>query len=137
MTDSVNSPVRTIGSTEELLAYAASSASIISLSWSAAIDTGSGVDFYSVYRDGSFLYSTSALSFQDSNLTQSTQYCYTIKATDNLGHVSSPSSPVCATTDDVIIDTEDWILISEDQADGRFLEVSTNGQEEIFGIGYI
>lgn len=115
----------------------ASSASTISLSWSAAIDTGSGVDFYSVYRDDSFLHSTSALSFQDSNLTQSTQYCYTIKATDNLGHVSSSSSPVCATTDDVIIDTEDWILISEDQADGRFLEVSTNGQEEIFGIGYM
>ena len=114
----------------------AATTSNISLSWSAAIDTGSSVDFYSVYRDGSFLNSTSALSFQDSNLSAGTQYCYTIKATDNLGHVGSLSTPACATTDDAVLFTEDWIFISGDQADGRFNEISTNAQEDLFGIGF-
>jgi hypothetical protein len=115
----------------------AATTSNISLSWSAAIDTGSSVDFYSVYRDGGFLHSTSALSFQDSNLTAGTQYCYTIKATDNMGHVGSLSTPACETTDDAVIFTEDWILISGDQAEGRFKEISTNDQEDLFGIGFL
>ena len=119
----------------------AATTSNISLSWSAAIDTGSGVKIYKVYRDDdSFLHSihsTSALSFQDSNLTAGTQYCYTIKATDNLGHVGSLSTPACATTDDAVLFTEDWILISGDQAEGGFKEISTNDQEDLFGIGYL
>jgi chitodextrinase len=115
----------------------ANATSRISLSWSAATDTGSGVDFYSVYRDGNFLYSTSALSFQDSNLTAGTRYCYTIKATDNLGHVGPLSTPACATTDDAVVVTQDWIVISGDQADGRFVEISTNDQQDLFGIGFL
>jgi len=128
-----NTPPGTPGS----VSASAGSSSYISLSWSAAIDTGSGVDFYSVYRDGSFLNSTSALSFQDSNLTAGTRYCYKIKATDNLGHVGSLSSRACATTDDAVLFTEDWIFISGDQADGRFVEIATNGHEDLFGIGFL
>ena len=57
----------------------ASTTSYISLSWSAAIDTGSGVDFYSVYRDGSFLQYTSALFIQDGNLSAGTEYFTRLK----------------------------------------------------------
>lgn len=115
----------------------ANSTSRISLSWDAATDTGSGVDFYSVYRDGSFINSTSALSFQDSNLAAGTRYCYTIKATDKLGHVGPLSTPACAVTDDTPVITQDWIVISGDQADGRFIEISDNDEGELFGIGFL
>ena len=73
------------------------SASQIDLSWTASTDNIS-VAGYNVFRDGIQISSTTAVSYQDTGLTQQTLYTYTIKAYDAAGNVSSSSSPVSTTT---------------------------------------
>ncbi len=63
----------------------------VTLSWTAATDTLSGIQYYTVYRNNSELGQTTGLSYADST-TLGTTYQYTVKATDNLGNVSAAST---------------------------------------------
>jgi len=76
------------------LAVTATTATSVSLSWSAS----SGATGYDVYRDGQAAGSTTATSFTDTGLTASTSYTYTVKAHDNAGGTSPASVGVSATT---------------------------------------
>ena len=67
------------------------------MSWSASTDYV-GVSGYHIYRNGTYLKSVTATSTSDTNLSASTQYCYTVMAYDAAGNVSGQSSPACATT---------------------------------------
>ncbi len=67
----------------------------ITLSWTASTDPGSGVAFYTVYRDGVQIGTTSSTTFSDTGLSLGTEYCYTVAAHDNVGRVSQPSAPAC------------------------------------------
>ena len=70
--------------------------STVTLSWSAASDNV-GVTAYRIYRDGSLLATSAALSFGDSGLQPSTSYLYSVTALDASGN-ESPSSEIQVTT---------------------------------------
>jgi len=80
------------------LTATAISSSQINLSWTASTDNV-GVTGYKIYRDGSHVDSTISTSYSDTELSASTQYCYTVSAYDAAGNESNQSSQDCATTD--------------------------------------
>ncbi len=76
-----------------------SSSSVISLTWNTSTDTGSsGMTGYKVYRNGNLAGTTSNASYNDTGLSSSTSYTYTIAAYDNAGNVSAQSSGYNAKT---------------------------------------
>ncbi|MFD8124575.1 glycoside hydrolase family 6 protein [Streptomyces albidoflavus] len=77
----------------------ATSATTVSLSWTAATDD-TGVTGYDVYRDGARVGSTTTTAYADSGLTPGTAYTYTVRAKDAAGNVSPPSASLAATTDE-------------------------------------
>src|SRR6266571_4973803 len=80
-----------------LLASAVSS-SLINLSWAASTDNV-GVTGYRVYRAGALLVTLGAVSiYQNSGLTPSTTYSYTVEAFDAAGNASAQSVSASATT---------------------------------------
>lgn len=80
-----------------LLNAVASSATGIDLTWEASTDD-IAVDFYNVYRGGAGIANTTALSFGDTGLAASTEYCYNVTAVDKAGNESQQSNTACATT---------------------------------------
>lgn len=81
----------------ESLAAAAASATRIDLSWEAATDD-IAVARYNIYRNGEMIGSTPSLSFGDTGLTASTEYCYNVSAVDKAGNEGQGSNAACATT---------------------------------------
>jgi len=75
------------------------SSSQINLSWEASTDDV-GVTGYNIYRDGSFLNSTSTNSFQDTGLSSGTLYIYEVSAYDAAGNESARSNMASALTTD-------------------------------------
>lgn len=75
----------------------ASSATEITVSWAAATDN-TGVLGYRVLRNGTEIATTAATSFDDTGLTASTEYTYTVIAYDAAGNASLPSLPAVAMT---------------------------------------
>lgn len=73
------------------------SSSQINLTWSASTDNV-GVTGYKIYRGGSLIASQATLSYSNTGLSPSTQYCYTVSAFDAAGNESVQSSQQCATT---------------------------------------
>ena len=74
----------------------AASSSQINLSWSASIDNV-GVVGYHVYRNGSLIATTTATTYQDTNLEVGIQYSYTIDAYDAADNISPQSASASAT----------------------------------------
>ncbi len=70
----------------------------ISLSWNAAVDAGSGVAGYQVFRGGTQIATAAGTSYSDNGLATGTEYCYTVAAYDNVGRVSAQSADACAQT---------------------------------------
>jgi chitodextrinase len=81
------------------LTASAASTSQINLSWNASTDNV-GVAGYRIYRNGgtSPIASTAGTSYQDSGLTASTSYSYTVAAYDAAGNTSARSLAASATT---------------------------------------
>jgi chitodextrinase len=74
------------------------SSSQINLSWAAATDNV-GVTGYNVFRGGMQIATLGAVTtFQNTGLTASTAYSYTVRALDAAGNISAPSSSASATT---------------------------------------
>ncbi|OGD34053.1 hypothetical protein A2988_01030 [Candidatus Azambacteria bacterium RIFCSPLOWO2_01_FULL_46_25] len=73
------------------------SSSSISISWSGSTDNV-GVTGYTIYRNGTYLTTTTGLSYSDSGLAAGTLFSYTVAAYDAAGNMSSQSSAVSATT---------------------------------------
>jgi len=69
----------------------------IALTWLVATDDGL-VTGYVVYRDGREINTGSTLSMTDSELISGRTYCYTVRAMDVSGNLSSDSNEVCITT---------------------------------------
>lgn len=69
------------------------------VTWGACTDTGgSGFKEYRLYRNGILRTNTQFLSFTDTTLAASSNYCYTVAAVDNAGNQSAPSSAACIST---------------------------------------
>ena len=69
----------------------------VSLSWAASTDDV-GVIGYEVLRDGVVVGSPTGTTFDDTGLTQSTSYSYTVRALDAAPNTSAESAPVVGTT---------------------------------------
>src|SRR6266513_1924249 len=80
------------------LSASAVSSSLINLSWAASTDQV-GVTGYRVYRAGALLATLGAVSiYQNTGLTPSTTYSYTVQAFDAAGNASAQSVSASATT---------------------------------------
>jgi chitodextrinase len=90
-------PDTTAPSTPTNLTVGTVTSSTVNLSWTASTDNV-GVTGYKVYRGGTLVGSPTGTSYQDTGLTASTAYSYTVKATDAAGNLSAASSAVNATT---------------------------------------
>jgi PKD repeat protein len=91
------------------------STTAISLSWTASTDAGSGVAFYTVYRDGTQIATTTGATYTDTDLTLETEHCYTVTATDNAERTSPSSAQACGqtfTTVAALAGTYNGLLIS-------------------------
>jgi len=73
------------------------SSSQINLSWTASTDN-TGVTGYKVYRNGTYLTTTTSTSYSNTGLTSSTAYSYRVSAIDAAGNESSQSTAKSATT---------------------------------------
>ncbi len=69
----------------------------INLGWTASTDNV-GVTGYKVYRGGALVGSPATASYNDTGLTASTSYSYTLSACDAANNCSAQSNPVSATT---------------------------------------
>jgi chitodextrinase len=91
-------PDTTAPSTPVGLSATAVSSSQINLSWTAATDNV-GVAGYNIYRGGMQIATVGAVTtYQNTGLTASTSYSYTIRAFDAAGNVSGQSISANATT---------------------------------------
>ena len=79
------------------LKVTATTASSVSLSWTAATDNV-GVTGYRVFRGSTLVGSPTSRSFTDTGLSASTAYSYSVKAVDAAGNVSAASTAVTGTT---------------------------------------
>ncbi|MFF2819941.1 cellulase family glycosylhydrolase [Kitasatospora cineracea] len=79
------------------LTVGATTASSVSLSWTASTDD-TAVTGYDVYRNGTKVGSPTGTSYTDSGLSAATAYSYTVRAKDAAGNVSAASAAVTATT---------------------------------------
>jgi hypothetical protein len=79
------------------LTATAISSSQINLSWTVSTDN-IGVTGYKIYRDGVEITTTSNSSYQDTGLSPSTTYSYTVSAYDAAGNESGQSTASQATT---------------------------------------
>jgi chitodextrinase len=91
-------PDTTAPSTPTGLGATAVSASRINLSWSASTDNVA-VTNYRIFRNGALLLSLgNVTTYQDTGLTASATYVYTVRALDAAGNISGHSDAVSATT---------------------------------------
>jgi len=79
------------------LTATAVSSSQINLSWTASTDSV-GVVGYKVYRNGTYLTTTTSTSYNNTGLTAATAYSYRVSAIDAAGNESSQSTAKSATT---------------------------------------
>jgi chitodextrinase len=93
----VNDVDTTAPSTPDNLQATAVSASQIDLSWNASTDDV-GVTGYRIYRDGTLITTTANTTYQDTGLSASTTYTYTVSAFDAAGNESYQSLLASATT---------------------------------------
>ncbi len=84
-------------STPTGLTATAISSSQINLSWTASTDNV-GVTGYNLYRAGIKIGTSGNTSYQDTGLTASTSYSYTVAAFDAAGNISAQSTGASATT---------------------------------------
>ena len=79
------------------LSASATSATQINLVWTAATDNV-GVTGYKIYRNGTYLATSTATSYTNTGLTASTSYSYKVSAIDAAGNESGQSVAATATT---------------------------------------
>ncbi len=92
-----NVPDTTLPSIPTTLQATVVSTSQIDLAWNASTDNV-GVTGYRIYRDGIQVADISSITFQDTGLSPSTTYSYTVSAYDAAGNESGQSSMSSATT---------------------------------------
>lgn len=70
---------------------------VVTLSWPASTDGGSGIAAYHVFRNGALLATTAARTHDDRTATAAGTYDYTVLAVDGAGNLS-PSGNVARIT---------------------------------------
>jgi hypothetical protein len=70
----------------------------VEITWSASSGDEGGAISYSVYRNGAFLGTTSALAWTNWTVVPGVTYTYTVRAIDSAGNLGDASAPAIATT---------------------------------------
>jgi hypothetical protein len=70
----------------------------VEITWSASSDDEGGLISYSVYRNGAFLGTTSALAWTNRTVVPEATYTYTVRALDSAGNLGDASASAIATT---------------------------------------
>ena len=105
------------------------------LSWTASTDNV-GVSGYNIYKNGSFLATTSSLSYNVTGLSASTTYAFYVTAEDAAGNVSGASSTLNVTTNnaaDTEAPTEPTSLASSSITESSFT-LSWNASTDNIGV---
>jgi hypothetical protein len=89
-------------------------ATSLTLSWSASTDNV-GVSGYQVFRNGTQVGTTKAITFADTQLVASTTYVYTVAAYDGSGNVSAPSQPLTVTTAAAALNPPTFVQVNNNQ----------------------
>jgi chitodextrinase len=79
------------------LASTSDTSTQVGLTWTASTDNVP-VTGYTIYRNGTSVGTSPTTSFSDAGVAPSTSYSYTVRATNNAGQVSVPSTPLSVTT---------------------------------------
>jgi acid phosphatase type 7 len=99
----------------------------VNLAWTASTDNV-GIANYTIYRNGSSVGTTTAISFSDTTTLGGTTYAYTVKATDTSGNQSAASNSATVTTPSggplVFVPTDDS-YVRADQPDSNFGSATT------------
>jgi hypothetical protein len=80
----------------------------IEVSWTASTDALSGIAYYRLFRDGSFMATTTATTYLSTGLTAGQTYSFQAWATDSAGNTSTPS----AIATEALPATELWLEVS-------------------------
>jgi hypothetical protein len=83
----------------------------VNLSWSSATDN-SGVKGYNVYRNNTKIATVTTTNYNETNLTPSTSYSYTVTAFDANGNESAKSSVVSVTTSSITTTSTTFKVLS-------------------------
>jgi parallel beta-helix repeat protein len=94
------------------LTAAVMSATQIDLSWTASTDDIVVIG-YNIYKNETKIASAPDTSYSDTDLTEDTEYCYTVTAYDASGNESALSTQVCETTYNIITVPGDYAKIQE------------------------
>jgi chitodextrinase/beta-glucosidase/6-phospho-beta-glucosidase/beta-galactosidase len=72
----------------------------VSLAWNASPDNsgGCGLDYYEIYRGGTFLANSNTTSYVDTSARAGQTYSYTVRSLDNSGNESAQSAAFSVTT---------------------------------------
>jgi chitodextrinase len=90
------------------------SSTALTVTWSPSADDVA-VAGYRIYRNGTQVATTTAPSYNDSKLTASTTYTYTVAAYDTSGNVSAPSNQLLVTTTAPAAMPPSFVQISHNQ----------------------
>jgi hypothetical protein len=63
----------------------------VALSWSPATDTGSGVSYYKIWRNGALLTTATGTAYNDTSTSEATRYLYEVSAVDGAGNEGAKS----------------------------------------------
>ena len=85
-------------STPQNVSANAMSPSSIDLTWAPSNDPESGVSFYRIFRDATFLASATSTAYADEGLSPNTTYIYQVSAVNGEGLASGQGGPSSATT---------------------------------------
>ena len=116
------------------LTATARSSTQVDLSWTAATDNV-GVTAYEIYRNGSLLTTSGAItSYSDTTVTSATTYAYTVRARDAAGNLSAPSNLATVATRSPFLFSDDF----ESGALTRWTKVLslTVQQQEVYAGSY-
>jgi chitodextrinase len=114
------------------LSAVAVSTTQIDLAWLAASDPESGVVLYRIYRDGTVVGTTAALTYNDTGLTPRTTYTYVVTAVNGAGLEGPPSNSASATTHTPPIVTGDLVVSTQSVGSG----IPPNGyQVQVTSLG--
>ncbi len=90
------------------------SSTSLALTWSPSTDNV-GVAGYRVYRNGTQVATTATASYNDTRLTASTTYTYTVAAYDASGNVSAQSSQLLVTTAAAAMTPPSFVQVSHNE----------------------